>query len=148
MPKATLNQLATNPSCMDDYDPNAMSVQQARAFIQQFLTPVIETEALPIRESLGRMLAKDVVSPNNVPNYNNSAMDGFAFKQSDGIKMIKIIGTAFAGRPFDGEVKASECVKIMTGAVIPKGTDTIVMQEKAVNKGEYINILELSLIHI
>ena len=142
MPKATLNQLATNPSCMDDYDPNAMSVQQARAFIQQFLTPVTETEALPIRESLGRMLAKDVVSPNNVPNYDNSAMDGFAFKHSNGIKMIKIIGTAFAGRPFDGEVKASECVKIMTGAVIPKGTDTVVMQEKTVNKGEYINVLE------
>ncbi len=142
MTKATLNQLATNPSCMDDYDPNAMSVRQARAFIQQFLTPVTETETLPIRESLGRILAKDVVSPNNVPNHNNSAMDGFAFKHSDGIKMIKIIGTAFAGRPFDGEVKASECVKIMTGAVIPKGADTVVMQERTVNKGEYINVLK------
>jgi molybdopterin molybdotransferase len=142
MTKATLNQLATNPSCMDDYDPNAMSVQQARDFIQQFLTPVTETETLPIRDSLGRILAEDVISPSNVPNHNNSAMDGFAFKYSEGVKMIKIIGTAFAGKPFNGEVKASECVKIMTGAVIPKGADTVVMQEKTVNKGEYINVLE------
>lgn len=142
MTKPTLNQLATNPSCMDDYDPNAMSVQQARDFIQQFLDPVTETEILPIRESLNHILAEDVVSPSNVPNYNNSAMDGFAFKYSEGIKMIKIIGTAFAGKPFNGEIKASECVKIMTGAVIPNGADTVVMQEKTVNKGEYINLLE------
>jgi molybdopterin molybdotransferase len=142
MTKPTLNQLATNPSCMDDYDPNAMSVQQARDFIQQFLDPVTETEILPIRESLNHILAEDVVSPSNVPNYNNSAMDGFAFKYSEGIKMIKIIGTAFAGKPFNGEIKASECVRIMTGAVIPNGADTVVMQEKTVNKGEYINLLE------
>jgi molybdopterin molybdotransferase len=127
---------------MDDYDPNAMSVQQARAFIQQFLTPVIETEVLSIRDSLNRTLAEDIISPSNVPNHNNSAMDGFAFKYSEGIKMIKIIGTAFAGRPFDGKVNASECVKIMTGAMIPNGADTVVMQEKTVNKGEYINVLE------
>jgi molybdopterin molybdotransferase len=142
MTKPTLNQLATNPSCMDDYDPNAMSVQQARDFIQQFLDPVTETEILPIRESLNHILAEDVVSPSNVPNYNNSAMDGFAFKYSEGIKMIKIIGTAFAGKPFNGEIKASECVRIMTGAAIPNGADTVVMQEKTVNKGEYINLLE------
>ncbi len=142
MTETTLNQLAANPSCMDDYDPNAMSVQQARTFIQQFLNPVVQTELLAIRESLGRVLAEDIVSPSNVPNHNNSAMDGFAFQYSEGVKLIKVIGTAFAGRPFEGEVKASECVKIMTGAVIPKGTDTVVMQEKTVNKGEYINILE------
>lgn len=142
MTKASLPELAANPSCMDDYDPNAMSVQQARAFIQQFLIPVTETETLPIRESLGRMLAQDVVSPSNVPNHNNSAMDGFVFKYVEGIKLIKIVGTAFAGKPFEGNVNASECVKIMTGAVIPQGTDTVVMQERVVNKGEYINLLE------
>jgi molybdopterin molybdotransferase len=142
MNKISLPELADNPSCMDDYDPNAMSVQQARDFIQQFLKPVIETETLPIRESLGRILAQDVISPSNVPNYNNSAMDGFAFKHVDGIKLIKIVGTAFAGKAFEGDVKASECVKIMTGAVVPQGTDTVVMQEKTVNKGEYISLLE------
>ncbi len=142
MTDITLPNLASNPSCMDDYDPNAMSVQQARKYIQQYLTPVSATEILPIRESLGRILAQDVISPSNVPNHNNSAMDGFAFKYAQGMKLIKIIGTAFAGKPFQGSVKASECVKIMTGAVIPDGTDTVVMKEKTVNKGEYISLLD------
>jgi molybdopterin molybdotransferase len=139
----TLSALIANPSCMDEYDPNAMSVQQARDFIQQFLSPITATEKLSVRDSLGRVLAQEVVSPNNVPNHNNSAMDGFAFKYTNGIKLIKIIGTAFAGKPFAGVVKASECVKIMTGAVLPEGCDTVVMQEKTVNKGEYINLLDV-----
>jgi len=139
----SLKQLASDPSCMDDYDPNAMSVQQARAFIQQFLTPVTEKETLPIRESLGRLLATDITSPNNVPNHNNSAMDGFAFKHTEGIQLIKVKGTAFAGNPFVGKLNAAEGVKIMTGAVIPDGCDTVIMQEKTVNKGEYINLLEV-----
>lgn len=142
MTDITLPNLASNPSCMDDYDPNAMSVQQARKYIQQYLTPISATEILPIRESLGRILAQDVISPSNVPNHNNSAMDGFAFKYAQGMKLIKIIGTAYAGKPFQGSVKASECVKIMTGAVIPDGTDTVVMKEKTVNKGEYISLLD------
>jgi molybdopterin molybdotransferase len=142
MTKPTLNQIAADPSCMDDYDPNAMSVAQARAFIAQFLQPVIETETLQIRKSLGRVLAADIISPANVPNHNNSAMDGFAFKHSDGIKIIKVIGTAFAGKPFEGIVKAGECVKIMTGAVIPQGTDTVIMQEKTATKSDCITLLD------
>lgn len=139
--KTSLTELATNPSCMDDYDPNAMSVNQARQFIQQFLSPVSATEIMPIRESLGRVLSADIISPNNVPNYNNSAMDGFAFKYSEGVKIIKIIGTAFAGKPFNGEIKAGECVKIMTGAILPAGADSVVMQEHVVIKGESITLL-------
>lgn len=139
--KTSLTELATNPSCMDDYDPNAMSVNQARQFIQQFLSPVSATEILPIRESLGRVLSADIISPNNVPNYNNSAMDGFAFKYSEGVKIIKIIGTAFAGKPFNGEIKAGECVKIMTGAILPASADSVVMQEHVVIKGESITLL-------
>jgi molybdopterin molybdotransferase len=142
MTKPTLNQIVTDPSCMDDYDPNAMSVAQARTFIQQFLEPVTETETLPLRESLSRVLATDIISPSNVPNHNNSAMDGYAFKHSDGIKIIKVIGTAFAGKPFDGMVKAGECTKIMTGAVIPDGTDTVIMQEKTATKSDCITLLE------
>ena len=95
--KTTLSKLAINPSCMDDYDPNAMSVSQARQFIQQFLSPVVESENVPTMQALGRVLAADIISPSNVPNHNNSAMDGYAFKFSEGIKIIKVIGTAFAG---------------------------------------------------
>ena len=140
--KLSLNQMAANPSCMDDYDPNAMSVEQARAFIAQFLQPVTETESLPLMQSLGRVLASNIISPCNVPNHNNSAMDGFAFKYSEGIKVVKIIGTAFAGKPFAGAVKAGECIKIMTGAVIPNGADTVVMQEKTATKSDCITLLE------
>ncbi len=140
--KTTLSKLATDPSCMDDYDPNAMSVTQARAFIQQFLSPVIEIEHVNTMQALGRVLAADIISPSNVPNHNNSAMDGYAFKFSQGAKMIKIIGTAFAGKPFEGVVKAGECVKIMTGAVIPAGADTVVMQEKTVTKSDCITLLD------
>ncbi len=140
--KTTLTLLAQNPSCMDDYDPNAMSVAQARTFIQQFLAPVTETETLPLRESLGRVLAADIISPSNVPNHNNSAMDGFAFKFSDNIKTLKVIGTAFAGKPFEGNVSAGECVKIMTGAIIPAGADTVVMQERIAIKSDRITLLD------
>lgn len=138
----TLDQIASNPSCMDDYDPNAMSVTQARQFIQQFLNPVAATEVLPVMQSLGRVLAADIISPSNVPNHNNSAMDGFAFKYSDHLKTLKIIGTAFAGRAFEGIVKPGECVKIMTGAVVPTGADTVVMQERIAIKSDRITLLD------
>ncbi|MDP3818469.1 MAG: molybdopterin molybdenumtransferase MoeA, partial [Methylotenera sp.] len=69
----SLSQLISNPSCMDDYDPNSMPAAKARQFIKQFLSPVMETEHLSIRESLGRVLAADILSPSNVPNYDNSA---------------------------------------------------------------------------
>ena len=141
--KPSLNQIALDPSCMDDYDPNAMSVTHARQFIKQFLTPVIETENINTMHALGRVLAADIVSPSNVPNHNNSAMDGYAFKFSEGIKIIKVIGTAFAGKAFAGSVNAGECVKIMTGAVIPAGADTVVMQERIAIKSDCITLLEI-----
>ena len=131
MTKSTsLSQIALDPSCMDDYDPNAMSVQAARLYIQQFLNPITATETVPVMQSLGRVLASDITSPSNVPNHHNSAMDGFAIKVADADKTLKIIGTAFAGKPFFGELNAGECIKIMTGAVIPAGADAVVMQER------------------
>lgn len=142
MTKTTLKQIVSDPSCMDDYDPNAMSVAQARAFIQQFLTPVIETEQLNVMNNLGRVLAADIISPSNVPNHDNSAMDGYAFKFIDVNKVLTIIGTAFAGRPFEQEINAGECVKIMTGAVIPTGADTVVMQERIKKNDNHITLLD------
>lgn len=134
----TISQLITNPSCMDDYDPNSMPVAKARQFIQQFLSPVTETELLPIRESLGRVLAADIQSPSNVPNYDNSAMDGYAFNATDidttKPTRLKLIGTAFAGKAFNGKVARGECVRIMTGAAMPDGADTVVVQEKVVQE--------------
>lgn len=128
---------------MDDYDPNAMHVAKAREYIQQFLNPVSEAETLLLRDSLGRVLAADITSPANVPNYDNSAMDGYALKTSDiATPRLKVVGTAFAGKAFDGTVSDGQCVRIMTGAAIPAGTDTVVVQEKTVTDGEFINISE------
>ena len=70
-------------------------------------------------------------------------MDGYAFRFSEGAKIIKIIGTALAGKAFAGEVRAGECVKIMTGAVIPGGADTVVMQERIAIKSDCITLLEV-----
>jgi molybdopterin molybdotransferase len=120
-------------SCADDYDPNSMPVSKAREVIARFLTPVTATERLNLRAALGRVLAEDVVSPLNVPAHDNSAMDGYAVRFADlkgeGSVALKVAGTSFAGVPFQGALKAGECVRIMTGGVVPVGTDTIVMQE-------------------
>ncbi len=124
-----LQQLASNPSCADDYDPNAMSVTQARQYIQQFLSPVQEIETIAIKQSLGRTLAAHITSAINVPGHNNSAMDGFAFRHAEAAQPLKIAGIALAGSPFTGSLPAGGCIKIMTGAVIPAGVDTVVMQE-------------------
>lgn len=139
----SLTELMTNPSCMEDYDPNAMSVTQAKRYIQQYLHTVSGHEVLSIHDSLGRVIASEVVSPCNVPNHNNSAMDGYAFLHADGAKPLKIVGTAFAGKPYNGAVSAGECVRIMTGGVVPAGTDTIVMQERVITNGDQLNITEL-----
>ena len=120
-------------SCADDYDPNSMPVSKAREVIARFLTPVTATERLNLRAALGRVLAEDVVSPLNVPAHDNSAMDGYAVRFADlkgeGGVALKVAGTSFAGVPFQGALKAGECVRIMTGGVVPVGADTIVMQE-------------------
>jgi molybdopterin molybdotransferase len=120
-------------SCADDYDPNSMPVDKAREVIARFLTPVTATERVHVRAALGRVLAADVISPLDVPAHDNSAMDGYAVRfadlKTDAEATLKVTGTAFAGAPFSGELKPGEAVRIMTGGVMPRGADTIVMQE-------------------
>ena len=127
-----------------DYDPNSMPVDKARNYIKQFLHPVSASECVSIRESLGRILSKDVISPVNVPQHDNSAMDGYAVVGDDlsenANPQLTVIGTAFAGQPFDGTVKNGECVRIMTGAVIPNGADTVVMQERTERNGDTASV--------
>jgi molybdopterin molybdotransferase len=120
-------------SCADDYDPNSMPVTKAREVIARFLTPVTATERVNVRAALGRVLAEDVVSPLDVPAHDNSAMDGYAVRfadlKPDGEVALRSIGSSFAGAPFKGSLAAGQCVRIMTGGVVPQGADTIVMQE-------------------
>jgi molybdopterin molybdotransferase len=129
-------------SCADDYDPNSMPVAKARAFIHQFLTPVSGVLRVPVRSALGRVLAEDLVSPMDVPSHRNSAMDGWALRGADlepeGETTLAEIGVAFAGQPFGGKVGSGQCVRIMTGGVVPDGADTVVMQERAKANGKSI----------
>ena len=128
-------QSIAQASCADDYDPNSMPVDKARAFIHRFLEPVSAAVRVPIRGALGRVLAEDVTSPVDVPSHRNSAMDGWAMRGADlapaGETTLEEIGVSFAGRPFAGRVGAGQCVRIMTGGVVPEGADTVVMQERA-----------------
>jgi molybdopterin molybdotransferase len=131
-------------SCADDYDPNSMPVDKAREFIRRFLSPVTTVERVHVRAALGRVLAADVISPLDVPAHDNSAMDGYAVRfadlKADGDVTLKVAGTAFAGAPFARTAGKGECVRIMTGGVVPQGMDTIVMQEHVKASGDQVTI--------
>jgi molybdopterin molybdotransferase len=127
-------------SCADDYDPNSMSVEKARETIHRFLVPVAATERVAIRTALGRVLAEDITSPIDVPGHRNSAMDGYAIRHAELGQPLKIVGTAFAGKPYAGAMGAGQCVRIMTGAVMPPEADTCVMQEVVARAGEVATI--------
>ncbi|RJG07450.1 molybdopterin molybdenumtransferase MoeA [Noviherbaspirillum cavernae] len=129
MPDTTLSDVV---SCLAGYDPNALPVAQAQQIIRDFVMPVQAVEKLALRSALGRVLAEDIVSAINVPAHDNSAMDGYAVRGSelaDTPVTLHIIGTAFAGTAFDGAVGAGQCVRIMTGAIMPAACDTVVPQE-------------------
>ena len=88
-------------------------------------------ETLPIHQASQRICAENVVSPINVPSFDNSAMDGYAVRLADlqQSMTLSVAGKAFAGAPFEGEWTAQSAVRIMTGAMIPQGADAVVMQE-------------------
>ena len=136
--------LAHIVSCMDDYDPNALKVSTAREVIRSFLVPVATNEKLAVRAALGRVLGEDIISTLDVPAHDNSAMDGYAVRHADlnsaGDTVLHLAGSAFAGRQFAGTLGTRECVRIMTGAVMPRGADTVVIQEIVQAEGDKICI--------
>ena len=118
---------------LQGYDPQALSADAVGEFLTQLVAPVAQSETVGLLDALGRVLAQDLVSPISVPPHDNSAMDGFAF---DGAQLqggaplrLEVVGTAFAGQAWQGSVGPGQCVKIMTGAVMPAGLDTVVPQE-------------------
>ncbi len=115
-------------SCLDGYDPDALRVDKARAAILACLEQVSATERVPVRQGLGRVLAQEIVPSINVPAHDNSAMDGYALRLADQLGYEEI-GAALAGKPFQGKVGPGQCVRVTTGAVMPEGTDTVVIQE-------------------
>ena len=128
-----MNSIDSIAAELQGYDPQALRASTANAFIARLVEPVTEFETVGIFAALGRVLSHDVISPISVPPHDNSAMDGYAF---DGAQLsastalfLKVVGTALAGKAWPGLARPGECVKIMTGAIMPAGLDTVVPQE-------------------
>ena len=122
-------------------DPDALPVAEAQRIICERVAPIEASEKLALRSALDRVLAEDIVSPINVPAYDNSAMDGYALRGADlpppgaPDATFKVIGVAYAGRPCAQAPQAGECIRIMTGAAIPPGCDSVLPQELATHVG-------------
>ena len=118
---------------MTDSTNASLSAAEARNRMLAEVSPIFGHEFLPVRSTLGRILAADIIAPHDVPAHDNSAMDGYAVcfdsLASEGETRLTVVGTAFAGNAFSGLVGKGQAVRIMTGAVLPAGADTVVVQE-------------------
>ncbi|AOS78910.1 MULTISPECIES: molybdopterin molybdotransferase MoeA [Hydrogenophaga] len=136
----TIEQIAAE---LQGYDPKALPADQVNAFLARLVEPISESEDVGIFDALGRVLAEDVVSPISVPPHDNSAMDGFAFDGAalgESPLVLSNLGTAFAGKAWAGRVGAGECLKIMTGAIMPTGLDTVVPIEFVKVDGDTVTV--------
>ena len=128
----TMN-IEKDPSCRDDFDPKSLSADAALEQIKSGAIRIKGIEKIAIRAALNRILAEDIRSHINVPTGTNSAMDGYAVNSADipsgASAELNVLGTAWAGKPFDGKLTAGSCVRIMTGAIMPDGADTVIIQE-------------------
>lgn len=130
-------------SCCDA--KGLMPLSDALEKMQESLSNVCDEIILPLSDALGFTLYENIISDKNVPPFNNSAMDGYALHAND-LKDCSIanpiqltqVGKSFAGVPFNGEVEAGCCIRIMTGAVVPDSLDCVVMQERSTVMGDLI----------
>lgn len=135
-----MNEKTDTDCCGGGHDGPALKLADALARILAEVRPVSGAETVTVRDALGRLLHEDVVSRIDVPAHTNSAMDGYALSSDDLVAdaetRLDVIGIAAAGRPFDGTVSSGECVRILTGAPMPGGADTVVMQERVTRNGD------------
>ncbi len=128
----------------DDVPAGTLTVDAARERIKAAMEPVAGIERVALRDALGRVLAEDVRSPVDVPSHTNSAMDGYALRGADlpaeGSARFPVVGTSWAGRPYQGEVGPGSCVRIFTGAAMPDGADTVLMQEAVKRADDVIEV--------
>ena len=139
------NNSNENKTCMDtEHDPSILLIENAIGRIRDSIDSITNVEQVDIRRALDRVLAKDVISHINVPPYDNSAMDGYAIIGADIVRegdvKLQRITTVMAGAPFNGLVRNGQCARIMTGAKIPQGTDTVIMQEHVEVNGDLITV--------
>lgn len=125
----------TVPKPADCFDPRIglVPVSQAKQRILDSIQTVPDTDKVALVEGLNRVLANSLICHHNVPPHANSAMDGYAIAADslpvEGTRTFRVAGTAYAGKPFTHPCKPDEVVQVMTGAVMPKNTDTVVIQE-------------------
>jgi molybdopterin molybdotransferase len=124
--------------------PGLLPLKAAVRHIIEQVDAVLDTEYVSLYAANNRVIAHDVVSTLNVPPADNSAMDGYALRAADlkNHPTLTQVGTALAGLPFEGELQAGECVRIMTGAIIPNGADSVEMQENAQASGQQVRFLQ------
>jgi len=129
----TVSILGQAPSCADIFESGLLPVEQTLNHILSALPCLADYEIINIEQAKGRTLSQAISAPFNVPKHNNSAVDGYVLNSKDlpdkELASLLITGTAYAGKPFSDSINPGECIRIMTGAVIPPGTDTVVMQE-------------------
>ncbi len=133
------NKLDQITAALPGYRADDLRVDIAQQAIARLITPIADIERLPLKQALGRVLSADLVSPIDVPSHDNSAMDGYALRGSDlgtGNVTLAVVGKAFAGHPYAQPVLPGQCVRIMTGAVIPSGCDSVIPQELVLQASE------------
>jgi molybdopterin molybdotransferase len=141
---STPPSLAQIASCVAGYDPQALPVAQAQAFIARLVPRVDAVESVAIRSALGRVLGADIVSPIDVPSHDNAAMDGYALRGADlnpaGPTVLSVAGTVLAGAARADGAPPGHALRVMTGAVLPAGLDTVVPQEFVSVDGDRVSV--------
>jgi len=124
--------------------PGLLPFEQAMQNMLSQITPVTETVNIAIDKAMNYILAEDISSPLNVPNHDNSAMDGYAFalESLTQSKTLTLVGRSMAGAPYEGKCKIGECIRIMTGAKMPSCCDSVEMQENVQANDESITFLQ------
>lgn len=129
-------------ACSQESKP-LLSIDDALDRIKAAINPVNSTEKTALKDALGRVLAESVYSPINIPHDRNAAMDGYAFASrdiADGQTFtLTLAGVSWAGRPFQGQLRPGQCVRIFTGAVVPEQADSVIMQEHVQAQGQTIH---------
>lgn len=136
---ATESGQKNEAACCDTLSPAFLSVEQGRDKILSLVSEVVDSETCPITQAAGRVLSQDVISPVNVPQYTNSAMDGYAIRGKDAeLDSFEVVAEVLAGHAYDKPLELGQAVKIMTGAPTPKNGDTVIMREQAQQNGDNV----------
>lgn len=116
-----------------------ISVEEAQARILALKEPVA-LETVSLANAAGRWVAEDVVARRTQPARDLSAMDGYAVRFADAVGPWRVVGESAAGKQFAGKVGAGEAVRIFTGAVVPEGADTVIIQENVARDGDLVTL--------